>query len=41
MNVIKNSMSFRETGNNEGRDNYRKKNMINAGYLYPSRFEEL
>lgn len=45
LNVIKNSMLFRETGGDDGRTQYRERYMINNGSLYqefgPTKFEEL
>ena len=41
MNIIKNSLNFRETGDNNGRTQYRDRYMINAGYLYPNKHEAL
>ena len=41
MNIIKNSLIFRETGDSNGRTQYRDRYMINAGYLYPTKIEDL
>lgn len=41
MNIIKNSLNFRETGDHGGRTQYRDRYMINAGYLYPTKFDVL